>query len=149
MVGGDRQRDTARCHSHGLICLTLNSLESLSSHSSCTKKWQMQCVIAANPQLSLFADPSTHIWHIIPWAMSPFPTSSICLTFKCHLQETQTFRLWQEALHSKVGTVSLVHQLSALKLGQDNLSCVFLHPVADSLPDEATSALSQSCLMCL
>lgn len=46
-------------------------------------------------------------------------------------------------------------QLSALKLGQDNISCVvffflfcMLPSVANSLPEEAISALSQSCISC-
>lgn len=65
--------------------------------------------------------------------------------FEMSFSEDQTFRLPEEVLHSKVGTVSLIKQMPALKLGQDS---VFCRPpsVANSLPDEAISASSRSCI---
>lgn len=83
----------------------------------------MWCVIAAEAELSLFADPCIHTWHTLPWAVSLFPTSSIGLTFKCHLQSIRPWGVG-EALHSKVDTSSLAKHISASKLGQDSVSCV-------------------------
>lgn len=108
----------------------------------------MGYVTAAEAELSRFADPCIHTWHILPWAVSLFPTSSIGLTFKCHLQRIRPWGV--EALHSKVGTGSLVKHIPASKLSQDRISCVLcvLPPLANSLPAAAISAPSQSCIAC-
>lgn len=64
----------------------------------------------------------------------------------------EAFRLSEEALHSKVGTVSLVKQMSALKPGQDNVCLLHvfctLPSAANSLPAEAISAPNQSRIAC-
>lgn len=91
-----------------------------------------------------------HVWsHCSPRGFSLLPTSvPACLGPVL----SRGAGFWAAGEDGAAGWAP-TEQLSALKLGQDNISCVvfffcMLPSVANSLPEEAISALSQSCISC-